>query len=89
MKTNKTLAELYSFPRFRAGSRLKGMMEDPQGRIIALERRQKKQSARYAGQRISVITIRGFIGYGTWIAAVFGYTWNSNIGEWNAGSAGP
>jgi len=46
MKTKKTLAELYSFPGFRASSRLTGVLGDPVARVITLTRRQKKQSVR-------------------------------------------
>jgi len=38
-----TLSSLYSFPGFRALSRLKDDPDDPGARIIVLRRRQKKQ----------------------------------------------
>ena len=45
METIKTLRDIYSFPGFRARARLKPHPKDPDGRIVRLERRQKKQSA--------------------------------------------
>ena len=42
MKTKKTLAACYSFPGFRAGSRLTGVLGDPVAWVITLVRRQKK-----------------------------------------------
>jgi len=42
---NTTLNSLYSFPGFRALSKLKEVPEDPDARIIVLRRRQKKQHA--------------------------------------------
>ena len=57
METIQTLQDIYSFPGFRARARLKPHPKDPQGRIVRLERRQKKQSAldvagRYQGFEI-------------------------------------
>jgi len=43
MKMIKTLRELYIFPGFRARSTLKSHTDDPNGYIVILERRQKKQ----------------------------------------------
>ena len=42
METKTTLKDLYSFPGFRALVRLKPRAEDPDARVIALRRRQKK-----------------------------------------------
>ena len=44
METIKTLRDVYSFPGFRARATLKPHPKDPDGRIVRLERRQKKQS---------------------------------------------
>ena len=41
MKTNKTLSDLFSFPGFRARSKLKGVFGDSPARIVTLVRRQK------------------------------------------------
>ena len=45
METIQTLRDIYSFPGFRARARLKPHPKDPGGRIVRLERRQKKRSA--------------------------------------------
>ena len=47
METIKTLRDIYSFPGFRARARLKPHPKDPDGRIVRLERRQKKRFALY------------------------------------------
>ena len=44
METIKTLRDVYSFPGFRGRGTLKPHPKDPDGRIVRLERRQKKQS---------------------------------------------
>jgi len=51
MKTIKTLSDIYSFPGFRARARLKPHPHDPGGRIVQLERRQKKQCALGAAEQ--------------------------------------
>lgn len=51
METIKTLSDIYSCPGFRARARLKAHPKDPGGRIVELERRQKKQFARAAAKR--------------------------------------
>jgi hypothetical protein len=45
METRKTLRDIYSFPGFRARATLKPHPKDPDGRIVKLERRQKKRFA--------------------------------------------
>ena len=58
---------MYKFPGFRARSTLKPHPTDKAGYIITLERRQKKQSARHAGQRHAAIGIDGCIKFGIWM----------------------
>ena len=43
MASKTTLKELYSFPGFRARAKLKPHATDSDGRIVTLERRQKKR----------------------------------------------
>jgi len=62
METIKTLNDIYSFPGFRARARLKPHPHDSGGRIVELERRQKKQSAQaaagqYQASGIGVLTL--------------------------------
>jgi len=51
METIKTLNDIYSFPGFRARAKLNAHPKDPDGRIVELERRQKKQCAQPAAKR--------------------------------------
>ena len=51
METIKTLRDVYSFPGFRARATLKPHPKDLNGRIVRLERRQKKQSVLAAVRR--------------------------------------
>jgi len=55
MVTIKTLRDIYGFRGFRACARLKPHPEDPDGCIVRLERRQKKQSAQNAVGRYQAL----------------------------------
>ena len=87
MKTKKTLQDLYSFPGFRAGSRLKGIMGDSLARIVTLVRRQKKRDAVHAASPPAVSTTIRSTGCAMLIPEAPGFSWNSSIGGWIAGSA--
>ena len=67
MKTKNTFRDLYTFPGFRARATLKPHPEDPEGRIVILERRQKKRSGPDAGQRHQAIGIGELIVCETWM----------------------
>ena len=67
MENKKYIRDLYQFEGFRARATMKPHPEDSNGWIIALDRRQKKQSVQRAGQWYSVIGIEGYIRYGIWI----------------------
>ena len=54
METIKTLKDIYSFPGFRARATLKPHQKDPKGRIVRLERRQKKRSVLVAAKPYQV-----------------------------------
>ena len=56
MKPHPTLKDLYSFPGFRALSRLTEHPDDPGARVVTLRRRQKKVSARPADMYKPAIT---------------------------------
>ena len=49
MKHSQTLAAVFSFPGFRARSRLQGVFGDPHARLITLVRRKKPPCARAVG----------------------------------------
>jgi len=83
-----TLSALYSFPGFRAQSRLKDDPDDPGGRIIILRRRQKKLPAP-AVAASEASTIASPIGSGTSTPAAFASISNSSIAGCSAGGATP
>lgn len=75
MKTKKTLAACYSFPGFRADSRLTGVLGDPVARVITLVRRQKKPSVRFVAPATECSMTGGGIGFGIWMPGGCGSTW--------------
>lgn len=81
MKTKTKLNALYSFPAFRALSKLKGILGDSPSRIVTLVRRQKKRHAAHAaalGQASTIVELTACV-ISTRAAHVS--TWNSNIDE--------
>src|SRR3989344_7675967 len=88
MKTKKTLQDLYSFPGFRAGSRLKGIMGDSLARIVTLVRRQKKRHAVHATRSRAASTTAILIESAIWTPAARASIWNSNIGGGTSGVVG-
>ncbi len=78
METIKTLRDIYSFPGFRARATLMPHPNDPGGRIVKLERRQKK--------RFALAVDRSFQAFGTdaltwseiWMPVQPTYTLNSS-----------
>jgi hypothetical protein len=83
-----TLSALYSFPGFRALSRLKDDPDDPGARIIVLRRRQKKQPVPVAVSS-EASTIASPTGSETWTPAAFVFISSSNIAACSAGDAKP
>jgi hypothetical protein len=78
METIKTLRDIYSFPGFRARARLKPHPKDPEGRIVRLERRQKKQSALDAVGRYQAFETDERTWSETWMPGRPAYTLNSS-----------
>lgn len=78
METIQTLRDIYSYPGFRARARLKPHPKDPEGRIVRLERRQKKQSALDAVGRYQAIEIEELTWYETWMPGRTAYILNSS-----------
>jgi len=88
MKTKKTLAACYSFPGFRAGSRLTGVLGDPVAWVITLVRRQKKPSVRSVARPTACFMTGGAIGFGIWMPGGCGSTWTlSTAGSGVVGAA--
>ena len=81
MKTKTKLNALYSFPAFRALSKLKGILGDSPSRIVTLVRRQKKRPAAHAAALGRASTIGELTACVISTRAVHVSTWNSNIGE--------
>ena len=79
METIKTFRDIYSFPGFRARARLKPHPKDPEGRIVRLERRQKKQSALDAVGRYQAFETDELTWSETWMPGQPAYTLNSSI----------
>jgi len=67
MATKTTLKELYSFPGFRARTTLKPHATDPEGRIVTLERRQKKRFVPAAAKRYAAFGIAELTWCGIWM----------------------
>ena len=86
MKTKTSLNALYSFPGFRARSKLKGILGDSPARIVTLVRRQKKRCAAHAAAPYAVSTTGASIGFAIRTRVVRGSTWNSSIAGWNVGA---
>jgi hypothetical protein len=78
METIKTFRDIYSFPGFRARARLKPHPKDPEGRIVRLERRQKKQSALDAVGRYQAFETDELTWSETWMPGQPTYTLNSS-----------
>jgi len=67
MATKTTPKELYSFPGFRARATLKPHAADPDGRIVTLERRQKKRFVPAAAPRCAAFGIAEPTWCGIWM----------------------
>lgn len=67
METKKYLRDLYRLPGFRARATLKPHLEDSNGCIITLDRRQKKQFVQLAAQRYPDFGIEGCTRCATWM----------------------
>ena len=79
MKTKTSFRDLYSFPGFRARATLKPPHEDPEGFIVKLERRQKKQSVQGAVNHCPVSGIEEHIWCEIWMPGQNAFTLSSSI----------
>ncbi len=86
MKTKKTFNDLYSFPGFRARSKLTGIFGDSPARLVTLVRCKKKWNAAHAAQPVIASTIARCIGSAMLIPEARGCTWNLTIAGWTVGS---
>ena len=82
MKIKTCFRELYSFPGFRAKSRFKsGIQGDPNARVVALVRRQKKRCVRSAGSLRVVTTTKRSNGFEMSTPGKHGFIWTLSTGD--------
>ena len=87
MKTKTTLQALYSFPGFRALSRLKGILGNSPARVVTLMRRQKKRRVPSA-MLFGVVSMTGrSIGSVIWTPAEPASSWTSSTDDCSVGAA--
>ena len=84
MKQAQTLSALFSFPGFRARSRLQGIFGDPHARLITLVRRKKLPCARVAGLGIGPSTTAGHAECETPMPLAGASMWRMSNGGWPA-----
>lgn len=89
METKKTLRDIYSFPGFRARATLKTHPDDPDGRTVRLERRQKKRFASAVAHKYQRIGTAKPIEYGTWMPGQPAFILNSSTAGLNARTVSP
>jgi hypothetical protein len=89
MKTTHTLKDLYSFPGFRARATLRKHPSDAGGRVVTLERRQKKVPAVVAGTVKQASTTGGNIVFVIKPVAIGGFILNLNTAVFSAHSVKP
>ncbi|MDF0676928.1 MAG: helix-turn-helix domain-containing protein [Nitrospira sp.] len=65
MKHIQTLSALFSFPGFRARSRLRGVFGDPHARLVTLVRRKQRRCARVVERGTGPSTTARRAGYGS------------------------
>jgi hypothetical protein len=81
MEKIRRLVDVYRFPGVRPKARLKGIFGDPKGRIIRLERRQKKRCVDVAEQRTAVTTTARDALSGICPVGMCGFTWRWRCGK--------
>lgn len=88
MKRIQTLAALFSFPGFRARSRLQGVFGDPHARLITLVRRKKPPYARAVGRGTALSTTARPAGYAIPMPPAGASIWPLSNGGWPACAVG-
>jgi len=84
MKRVQTLSALFSFPGFRARSRLQGMLVDPHARLVTLLRRKKRPCARAVERGTGPSTTARHAGCGIPMRRAGVSIWSLSNGEWPA-----
>ena len=83
MKQTQTLSALFSFPGFRARSRLQGVFGDPHARLVVLVRRKKLPCAPAVGRSTAPSTTARRAA-GIQIPQAGASTWHLSSGGWPA-----
>jgi len=84
MKQAQTLSALFSFPGFRARSRLQGIFGDPHARLVTLVRRKKQRCAPVVGCGTAPSTTARRAGCGIPMRRAGASIWHLSNGEWLA-----
>ena len=84
MKHPQTLSVLFSFPGFRARSRLQGIFGDPHARLVVLVRRKKQRCAPAVGHGTAPSTTARHAEYGIPMPRAGVCIWHLSNGEWPA-----
>ena len=88
MKRIQTLSALFSFPGFRARSRLHGVFGDPHARLVTLVRRKKRRCARVVERGTGPSTTARRAGCGILMPPAGASTWRLSNGAWRARAVG-
>lgn len=88
MKPVPTLSVLFSFPGFRARSRLQGVFGDPHARLLVLVRRKKLPCARAGERGTALSTTARHAGCAIRMPPAGGSTWRLSSRGWPARAAG-
>ena len=84
MKQTQTLSALFSFPGFRARSRLEGIFGDPHARLVVLVRRKKLPCVPAAGPATAPSMIARRAGCGIPMLRAGASIWRLSSGGWPA-----
>ncbi len=84
MKQTQTRSALFSFPGFRARSRLQGIFGDPHARLVGLVRRKKRLCAPVVGCGTAPSTTAQHAECETPMSLAGASTWRLSKGGWLA-----
>ena len=84
MKQTQTLSALFSFPGFRARSRLRGIFGDPHARLVVVVRRKKLPCAPAAGLGTGLSTTARRVECGIPMPQAGASIWRMSNGGWLA-----
>jgi hypothetical protein len=82
-KSTRQLRDAYRFPGFEPRGRVRGVFGDPLARVVVLDRRRKKQSAKDVVLQLTAITTTRRDWFEICRAVRCGSIWRWIIGAWN------